>query len=550
MSLYKDASLVMIPSAYKDGKLYSIRPTDGSGDFTFSRGSNLAATRVDVNGLIEKGRENLLPYSNDFSNAAWVKDNTTITSGQSGYDGSSNAYLLQATASSFLAKIVQSVAIGGGVKTMSIYAKAGTTSFIGIESAGSNGFYSYFDLSSGTAGTGVNIKTNVESVGNGWYRISVIGIPNSISFANIFVTDANGSNNVTAGANVLIQSEQIESGLVATDYIETGASTAQAGILEDMPRLDYSGSCPALLLEPQRINQCSHSEYIGAADWNQAGITRDLIVTQTSQINPEGSAICWKIQGTSTSNQLANNSTTTSGTTITNSIYVKRISGTGNVFLRDVNNDHTSFSLSVADGWKRIDVTATATSTTARFYVNLVDYTDEILVWGAQQEVGSYPTSYIPTYGSSVTRTNEYFDTNVDLQTEGILGSTWTFLYDNTFIDIPRDDTAALFLIQDASGNSARVSLNNDGSFRLQISRVGSIANVSANKIVGRYDGSSVEFFADGVSVGSASALPNEFANLNDYAPSTRTAKTIRLNQVLIFPTALTDSECIALTTL
>jgi hypothetical protein len=32
----------------------------GDGDFTFSRGSNLAATRVDVNGLIEKGRENLL----------------------------------------------------------------------------------------------------------------------------------------------------------------------------------------------------------------------------------------------------------------------------------------------------------------------------------------------------------------------------------------------------------------------------------------------------------------------------------------------------------
>ena len=63
MSLYKDASLAMIPSAYKDGKLYSIRPTDGSGDFTFSRGSNLAATRVDVNGLIEKGRENLLLQS-------------------------------------------------------------------------------------------------------------------------------------------------------------------------------------------------------------------------------------------------------------------------------------------------------------------------------------------------------------------------------------------------------------------------------------------------------------------------------------------------------
>ena len=51
MSLFDDASLVMIPSAYKDGKLYSIKPTDGSGDFTFSRST--AATRVNADGLIE-----------------------------------------------------------------------------------------------------------------------------------------------------------------------------------------------------------------------------------------------------------------------------------------------------------------------------------------------------------------------------------------------------------------------------------------------------------------------------------------------------------------
>ena len=52
MSIYKSSSLAMIPTAYKDGKLYSVRPNDGAGDFTFSRGSNLAATRVDVTGLI------------------------------------------------------------------------------------------------------------------------------------------------------------------------------------------------------------------------------------------------------------------------------------------------------------------------------------------------------------------------------------------------------------------------------------------------------------------------------------------------------------------
>ena len=36
--------LAMIPSGYKEGKVYSVLPTNGDGDFTFSRGSS--ATRV------------------------------------------------------------------------------------------------------------------------------------------------------------------------------------------------------------------------------------------------------------------------------------------------------------------------------------------------------------------------------------------------------------------------------------------------------------------------------------------------------------------------
>ena len=39
MSLYKDASLVMIPSAYKDGKLYSIRPIPEYGSELVTNGS-------------------------------------------------------------------------------------------------------------------------------------------------------------------------------------------------------------------------------------------------------------------------------------------------------------------------------------------------------------------------------------------------------------------------------------------------------------------------------------------------------------------------------
>jgi len=51
MSTYDDASLIYYPSGYKAGKAYSLKPTDGIGDLTFTRAST--ATRVNSSGLIE-----------------------------------------------------------------------------------------------------------------------------------------------------------------------------------------------------------------------------------------------------------------------------------------------------------------------------------------------------------------------------------------------------------------------------------------------------------------------------------------------------------------
>ena len=84
MSFFDDASLVFLPSgqAGKDGKTYSMKPTNGDGDFIFSRGSNLTATRIDSNGLIEKGRENLLLQSNQFDTTWTTTSSITLTSGQ------------------------------------------------------------------------------------------------------------------------------------------------------------------------------------------------------------------------------------------------------------------------------------------------------------------------------------------------------------------------------------------------------------------------------------------------------------------------------------
>ena len=124
-SLYNDASLVMIPSAYKDDKLYSIKPTDGSGDFTFSRDGAGAspATRVNASGLIEKGRTNEITYSNDFSNADWDKNLVSVSSGETDKDGGTDAWRLTANSGGLFRRLSQTTT-QNAVLTTSVYAKA------------------------------------------------------------------------------------------------------------------------------------------------------------------------------------------------------------------------------------------------------------------------------------------------------------------------------------------------------------------------------------------------------------------------------------------
>ena len=57
MSYYDDASLVLIPSGVKASKVYSQKPTDGTGDLTFSRAST--ATRTNASGALETVASNV-----------------------------------------------------------------------------------------------------------------------------------------------------------------------------------------------------------------------------------------------------------------------------------------------------------------------------------------------------------------------------------------------------------------------------------------------------------------------------------------------------------
>ena len=111
----------LIPSAYKVNTVYSVLPVDGSGDMTFSRGSE--ATRIREDGLIETvgsnvprldwlnsncpslllepQRTNLALYSENFEGTNWTAGNTVVTQNDSiAPSGEQTSVKLQRTSTS------------------------------------------------------------------------------------------------------------------------------------------------------------------------------------------------------------------------------------------------------------------------------------------------------------------------------------------------------------------------------------------------------------------------------------------------------------------
>jgi len=549
-SFFSNASLAYLASAGagKDGKTYSIKPTDGSGDFTFSRGSNLAATRVGPTGLIEKGRENLLLQSNTFSNASWLKElGTTLTSGQSGYDGSSDAWLLDTDGTQF-SRLRQTLS-SNGVQTFSIYAKAGTLDWIGLYNGGASG-NAFFDLNNGVTGnSNAIIDTSITSVGNGWYRCEYSS-NQSITDVRIYLTDANGTFTTTAG-NIYIQDAQLEIGLAATEVITTGATTGKAGLLEDEPRFDYSGgaTCPSLLLEPSRTNLIGYSEYINesVASWSRFFST---IITNNDAISPDGKNNATKIE--CPIGQSARVDAIVSGLsagTYTYSFYAK-----GNVSNLDVNiyQNATGDTLSstaietlINDSeWSRVDITftSTASSTIRCIYANLTAG-EYFYMWGAQLEQASYPTSYIPNHsGGSVTRGADGISKDL---TSVVNGNQMTMFLDlKSHISIGTQ-TNALWgdLRWYHKSNNRILFYKNDDAINIG----GDITINGRTKIALSITTTDAKVFVNGSQVYTTS-LPTPFVDFGELIYEILNSKE-EWNQFLIFSTPLSDADCITLTT-
>ena len=582
-SFFSNASLAYLASAGagKDGKTYSIKPTDGSGDFTFSRGSNLAATRVGPTGLIEKGRENLLKQSNNFDTTWITPVSITKTSGQSGYDGSNDAWKIESNGVAAYDAVYQYISISG-VNTYSVYAKAGTNNIFVLRSAGAVDARAYFNLSAVSVSVNSSvIDASIESVGNDWYRCSM-----TFNGANSVVYVYPNELGIASAGYIYIQDAQLEIGLAATEVITTGATTGKAGLLEDEPRFDYSGgaTCPSLLLEPERSQLIPNSEYLidgltnVTATYNYGtspdGLNNSTFILPTTAIAAHRLSYTDLFTYAPSTSYVASAFLKSGGHRYVTINLALRNSGSfqesaiGFVDLEQntivVNGSNTLWtSLAVfkeeyANGFYRYGVTAkTPSSGSDRVDVqfNITDEngnsfagngTDGVVFYGLQAESGSYPTSYIPNHsGGSVTRGEE---TTSALTLPEPLTDNYTLFFDfkeiNTvnnwiaFLDSSNNPVYTFF------GYSGHYDVNNGSAYILESS-----ADPNG-KIALQQSGSSIKVFVNGVNKVKAGAT----ANLTDIVKfrfgSRNSNNSATLRQMLFFPTALSDEACIELTTI
>ena len=383
---------------------------------TFTR----ASSAVYYDGVTHaKAEENLLIESQDYS-VSWTVENLTPVTGKTAPDTTASA--TEFTAGTGNATLTQSVTLIAADYTFSVWLRRVT-------------------------GTG-NVDISAHSGGT-WVTQTLTGTWTRFSVTQTLTAGAQtpGVRVVTSGDVIEIWGAQLEQRATITAYTLT---TTQP-IIKYQPvlqtaannraRFDHvpaTGESLGLLIEEQRTNLALRSEEFDLWSSNPEPNFSSVLVNQ--QTAPDGTITAdLIIPSTQTGSKFRFRTFAGAlSTTYCASVYVKaagynfafiQLSNTAfganaKIVIVDlINGVITSQTAnasgtiqSVGNGWYRISVVATSLATTGSYVVSVGvspdgitqimsgDGYSGILVWGAQVEAGAFPTSYIKTEASQVTR--------------------------------------------------------------------------------------------------------------------------------------------------
>ena len=370
-------------------------------------------------------------------------------------------------------------------------------------------------------------------------------------------------------------------------YVDSDGLIKTAGNGE--ARIDYTDSTDgALLLEPQRTNLLQYSEDF--SNWTNANSTD----SSNQIISPDGTQNADKVitNNGSVNGQVKRNvSKSASSITYTYSIFAKkgewnesRLYITDNSsfvnrvqFFVSLENGEiiqatTSGTFSSAsgssqyygNGWYRLFVTfttGTETSLSARIYsmsstATTGDGTSGIYIYGAQLEEGSYPTSYIPTSGSAVTRVADVCEgagnSDVFNDSEGVLYAEIAALDEAqvvTAISISDSSISDRVLIALVAGEMRGQFVSTGNNIAKDTTGV-VIENF--NKIACSYTATTFKVFVNGLQIGTTGAVTASMSGVREIAFDRGDSQIDfqgKVKEVRVYNTALSDSELATLTT-
>lgn len=307
-------------------------------------------------------------------------------------------------------------------------------------------------------------------------------------------------------------------------------------VLDNVPRLDYPlggavNGCPALLVEPSARNDCFQSQGFNSSPWIAAGVSA---VSTALTNSPDGTQNAFDVTISNTGfSNLRQFIACANNTTYTISCFYKNKALTaGQTFEMRYTNENiapnnlnaiatidlaagtasynltgtsgTGFSGTATgrvenygNGWYRVSMTFTVGSAGANATgifrpVVGISIARNFFAWGAQMEVGSVPTSYIPTTTAAVTRSGEII---TDTTATALIGQTEGTIYAEIIAFSGVNTGRIISVTESGQPVNNRITFNIAANHRLEII-VRSNNNTSANGSVGA---TAATFLANGV---------------------------------------------------